>query len=152
MLSTLDLPDTRYTRYLLDGNIIDLIFSKGRIVLANYERVDAGLVWIPSVVYVEKVRGLANLVHRYDRDEVKAQAAYDLFEQYCLFMDRHPILPYTDDARKQITSSGKIGAPDRRIAACADAHGFVVATRNRTDFERLLGPDWTVTSDDGGHR
>jgi predicted nucleic acid-binding protein len=130
--------------------IVDELFECNPIVLGYKERAYAENIWIPSVVFGEKMQGWLKEIHENNsKSEKKVANALALMIQYDEFMMPYPILPYTDEAIARYRAHRpKHGLNDGRIAACAMAHDFTVATANVRHFVGLLPDDriidWTI--------
>lgn len=138
--------DSKFVGYLIDTNTLRALVEKNTFALENYRKVFADRILIPVITYAEEIRGWVNPV---GNDEKKAETCYRMLLLYLAVINKHEVLPYTAEARAMFDKlpSG-VGVRDKRIAACALAHGYTVVTTNRRDFEQLLPEerfvDWTV--------
>jgi predicted nucleic acid-binding protein len=145
------LPPTRHTRYLIDSMIVDRLYGQDSVTLSWKQHAGEKCVWIPSIVFLEQMKGWADKIQDNRNTEPKFGHFLHLMMDYNKFMrsTEYGIVPYSSDA---ISICGTLtrnkGYYDRRIAAIAKSYGFVVATGNVSHFSHFLSSDkivdWTL--------
>ncbi len=90
----------------------------------------------------EQFRGWMALVAR-ERDVARQTAAYTELANLFTFFAGWPILRFDEQAAEEyerLRAGGvRIGSMDMKIAAIALAHGALLLTANRRDFEKVPG-------------
>ncbi len=140
---------------ILDTDHISLHQRGHSGVVARIASLPAGSVAVTVVSLEESMRGWLAVVRR-AQDVEALQRAYGYLHAGWAYYRMRPVLPFTAPAvqeylrLRQVTS--QVGTQDLKIAAIALAQGAVLATRNRRDFQHILGlvtEDWTVEPADG---
>lgn len=103
-----------------------------------------------SIVTVEEtLRGRLALLARRLASEARLRAYAKCHETIRFFCSIRVVpfdAPCEDRFQDLVSQRLRVGTQDLKIAATALAHGFVVVTRNRRDFERVEGltlEDWS---------
>ncbi|MBC8139450.1 MAG: type II toxin-antitoxin system VapC family toxin [Fibrella sp.] len=115
-------------------------------------RAEPGSVVISVVTMSEMMKGMLNLLQRFEkagRTETGFSEMFRVYESWGLL----PVLPYDVAADAYFTgfppAVRRVGRPDCQIAAIALANRCVVVTRNTRHFAQIPGitcEDWTRTS------
>ena len=131
--------------------IIDRLYEGDPVVWTYRQEVYDDCVFIPVVAFAEKMQGWLDRARASRNDERKFSRCLKNMIGIDRFMADYPILPYSEEAIATYDTLSKahgLGRNDIRIAACALAHGLVVATANQRHFSALLPPeqlvDWTL--------
>jgi tRNA(fMet)-specific endonuclease VapC len=85
------------------------------------------------------------------KDDAARSRCYMWLTETIAFLSRFQILQFTEHAQAIFASfqglRSQIGKQDLRIAAITIAHGGILLTRNRRDFDRIPGlviEDWSM--------
>jgi tRNA(fMet)-specific endonuclease VapC len=140
------------TLWVLDTDHLSLLERGNSKIQGRLQQIDTNSVAITIVTAEEKVKGrLAAInslsgIERVDRLAVAYQALQSTIEDLQLL----PILPFTELARDRyrelLEQKIRVGSHDLRIAAITLSVNGVLVTRNRRDFERVVGlkiSDWS---------
>jgi predicted nucleic acid-binding protein len=126
---------------VLDTNVLSepLKATPAEQVVAWLDNQPAETLFITAVTRAELLYGVLRLPQGKRRNNLLAQVEQilNLFEGRTLAFDS-PAADKLADIAAACEKSGKRAlAPDVYIAACAAAHGFAVATRNKSHFAHL---------------
>ncbi|NEO94786.1 MAG: type II toxin-antitoxin system VapC family toxin [Moorea sp. SIO3G5] len=138
------------TLYILDSDHLSL-YQRGHEPLAQR------LITIPptqiaiTVISVEElIRGRLAQIRKATNPQERVYA-YDWFTRTVEFLRDFTVLGYDAQAEAHFQSllaqKIRIGTQDLKIAAIALSQGAILITRNRKDFERVIGltlEDWSV--------
>lgn len=140
------------TLWVLDTDHLSLLERGNPRVQGRLQQIDPTSVAITIVTAEEKMKGrLAAInavsgIERVDRLAVAYQALQSTIEDLQLL----PILPFSELARDRyrelLGQKIRVGSHDLRIAAITLAVEGILVTRNRRDFERVVGlqiTDWS---------
>jgi tRNA(fMet)-specific endonuclease VapC len=140
------------TLWVLDTDHLSLLERGNLKIQGRLRQIGTNSVAITIVTAEEKVKGrLAAInslsgIERVDRLAVAYQALQSTIEDLQML----PILPFTELARDRyrelLEQRIRVGSHDLRIAAITLSVDGVLVTRNRQDFERVVGlqiTDWS---------
>lgn len=137
--------------YLLDTNIVELIFRGNPLVIARIRRTPVDQLWVSSLSVQEMLGGTIaeiNAEMSKRRQGVSIPSAY--LGKLVHNLHQFNILPYSDEAEQHYQGFGaatkRVGKMDCRIAAHAIIAQLTVITQNVGDFERIPGvvfEDWS---------
>ncbi len=140
------------TLWVLDTDHLSLLERGNPRVQGRLQQIDPTSVAITIVTAEEKMKGrLAAInavsgIERVDRLAVAYQTLQSTIEDLQLL----PILPFSELARDRyrelLGQKIRVGSHDLRIAAITLAVEGILVTRNRRDFERVVGlqiTDWS---------
>lgn len=137
--------------YLLDADVFRLyVTGDPRVVQSVAARLDS--IRLSSITVEEMVVGRLNLINRARSAKAPISVA-EAHEEFAELLDDvrpFPLLIYSEEADRVFrafpASVRRIGPQDCRLAAQAIAHGLIVVTRNRRDFEAIGAPceDWSA--------
>jgi len=137
--------------FLFDTNALGLFLAGEPNTLQRVQE-NGTSIWLSSVTAEEVLVGRLNDINRArrPRTSLSLTRAHQDFAQALEDVRLFPLLVYSaqaDDLYQSFPAAIKrIGPQDCRIAAQAIAHGLIVVTRNRRDFEAIGAPceDWSV--------
>lgn len=137
------------TLYVLDTDILSLAMRADSRVMARIMEHDTDQLAITVITVEEQIRGWYDQLRRAKDDETLARAYRRLGETIEAVTDLR-VLPFevTTIQRFRRLEQLKLGVRtmDLRIAATVIAHGGILVTRNRGDFEHVPGlviEDWS---------
>ena len=121
----------------------------------NLARVPPEHVFVTIVTVEEQLRGWLAVIRRASTPE-RLIAAYASLHHAVIYFARVNLLDYSADAVSHFMALRRqrvrVGTQDLRIAAMALAVGGTLITRNRRDFEQVLGlllEDWSTPPPSG---
>ena len=136
--------------FLLDTDHITLYREGHRHIQQRIGARDTGEFCVTIISFEEQVKGWLAHIHR-AQTPLKVVWGYQSLQGTLNFFAKQQVLPFDETAAlyfQQFQQQRlRVGTQDLRIAAIALANQCTVVTRNRRDFERVLGlpvEDWSA--------
>ncbi len=121
------------------------------IILRRVSQTPPGSVYLCAITPEEMLRGRLDAINQARaKQEQRLPVTYDYLTDLVRELNRVSILRYDDDAvqifRDYPASTKRAGSQDCRIAAVAQANGFVVVTSNTAHFAKIgvTAEDWAL--------
>jgi len=137
--------------YLLDTDTYSNLLRGNRSIERRFSQVPPGSVYLCAITPEEMLRGRLDTINQARaRQEFRLPVAYDYLLDLVRALNRVSILRYDDDAvrlfRDFPASIKRAGSQDCRIAAVAQANGFIVVTSNTAHFTKIgvAHEDWNL--------
>lgn len=137
-------------RYLLDTDHLTLHEHGHEPLRLRLASLPPEAIGVSAVTVEEVLRGRLAVLSRRLEGEAMVRGYAKLIETV-RFFHRIPVVSLDDKSEQQFqqlrSARLRVGTQDLKIAATALAHGLIVVTRNRRDFERIPGltiDDWSV--------
>jgi len=130
-------------------------FLRGNVsIKQRVSQVPRGSVYLSAITPEEMLRGRLDYINQLRAQQSpQLPVAYDLLLDVVRDLSRASTLRYDDDAaqifRDFPASVKRAGSQDCRIAAVAQANGFVVVTSNTTHFTKIgvAHEDWSLPNE-----
>lgn len=128
--------------YLLDTDTYSNLLRGNRLVERRFSQAPPGSVYLCAITPEEMLRGRLDAINQARaKQEQHLPVTYDYLMDLVRELNRVSILRYDDDAvrifRDLPASVKRAGSQDCRIAAVAQANGFLVVTSNAAHFAKI---------------
>ena len=128
--------------YVLDTDTYSNMLRRNPVILHRVAQTVPGSVYICAITPEEMLRGRLDAINQARaKQEQRMPVTYDYLMDLVHELNRISILRYDDDAvrlfRDFPASVKRAGSQDCRIAAIAQANGFIVITSNTAHFTRI---------------
>ena len=133
-----------------DTDVFTNIFYEDVVATTMMGTMDVESLYLPIVVIEEVIRGRFSAIRRAEASKSSAALcqAYLNLQRSLELTTRFKTLPYTEEAEALFLTwrqaKIRIGTPDLRIAAIAQAHNAELITRNARDYQQILNLNFTV--------
>lgn len=135
--------------YVLDSDVFSLYYVRENPsppLKFNIESTPYEHLWITAVNVEESMKGVCNLIQKYnaakDKERAKLASAYDLLLKVSLALSKPQMLPFDSAAYLEYAKIPRgiekiVKTSDCRIAAIAVSLDYTVVTKNIKDFKRI---------------
>ncbi len=140
---------------LLDTDTYSNLLRRSPVVVKRVSQTPPGSVYLSVITPEEMLRGRLDAINQARaRQEIRLPIAYDFLMDLVRDLNRFTVLRYDNDAdqifRAWLAALKRAGSQDCRLAAVAQANGFIVVTSNTAHFDKIgvAHEDWNLPGED----